>query len=504
MKLPERIMGFVSLENENELQPFEFDQDSFILKIYPDTDEWKEKNSLKFLLKELYSVQNDEIDWIPSKYIYGKTSNFNNVVFKVLDNPVSYGGFKNYTVDWFFYFLKNSKTSSIDGFKFKGDTINYFYPPEKVLGFSHEMREAEYEEGYKYKYFKVESKPLKAENCGSYKLDENITVDMEITSVPNYCPNNPYQPISAQSLLVSTFNQSVNLDHLLDATVNLNKFLKFVTFRNNSRISEVEVFRLTENKLRDYFGILKFPETQSKEVREKAEDRIIKFESLSTKTGDILDKINNGQISMFHYCDTIADQSHFGKERLMMIFASFESEFNDIYGPDYGLSKHFFETKEELEAILAEYIDEHTGKKKKDGKQFLNLIKNRHNSLQNNILNALKNSVEILRPFIQCRYRISDDEVESVIKAIPARVSKLRNSIAHGRGTDGLEAVNMVDLHIIEELILVMRLQSLGLDKKPIQQSIMDLFGYKLNINTNDPKPVEDQTEEQSDNNSEK
>ena len=97
MKIPERIVGFLELQDTKF--PFEFDKDRFELKLYHPT----EYNAYEQIFEGVksFGINLKEHKWLDKITIRGKTAERYLVYFGVLDNPSSYNGYHTYKADWY-------------------------------------------------------------------------------------------------------------------------------------------------------------------------------------------------------------------------------------------------------------------------------------------------------------------------------------------------------------------------------------------------------------------
>lgn len=468
MKKPERLIGFV--KHDNIEYPFEFDEQSFSLKLYPPTIEvWKENNNLVHFFQSL-NQDPKKHDWIPQKKIEGNTSKGNNVIFCIQDSSISYHGFISLQVYWYFHYSDKLGIEKIEGFKITGHDVNLFYPPQVAL-----ISEIEFSEtGNRLKRITVSSTELKSESCGKYRISKNIDANIDVTACVSFHSNTATNPIYANSSMVTTFSAPVGMDILIDAYYNLISFFKYITYRENIDIGDIEVFYKNEENLRDYAGLLVFPNEYKGETHKKDKERIIPYALLTRHSAKLFTAIKNDLLGFQHLCISIDDRRHYPASRIIMILAEFEREYRNIYGQDSGRTDEYLTVKSEIISLIAGYLKQHQGKKRQYAKQIKKYVENRDSSFETTIKNALIDNGEILSPFIGRKYK---GTYTDAIDGISSRMGELRNGIAHSRLDLQLDAIHLSDIRIIEELIYVMRLKKLPLNAHECKKAINGLFG---------------------------
>ena len=138
MKIPERLIGFVNYNGI--MYPFEFDEETFCLNLYPPTMEiWDETSSLIEFFRS-FDKKGKKHEWIGEIILEGDTSDRKKVKFCLQNNRSNYHGFYSYFVNWYFYYSDHMDANKLDGFSIASSEINYFFNPtqaiESVLHFS--------------------------------------------------------------------------------------------------------------------------------------------------------------------------------------------------------------------------------------------------------------------------------------------------------------------------------------------------------------------------------
>ena len=156
-----------------------------------------------------------------------------------------------------------------------------------------------------------------------------------------------------------------------------------------------------------------------------------------------------------------------------MILAAFEREYRNIYGVDSLRSKDYQSIKAEAIKLLNEAAQSKTGKKRRYLRSIAKGIKNADDAYSDKVRNALLDCYSILEPFIRRRYGRCDADL---IDEISVRVGMLRNSLMHSHLDINMDAVVLADIHIMEELVYIIRLKTIEKSEQKIQKAINNLF----------------------------
>lgn len=71
---------------------------------------------------------------------------------------------------------------------------------------------------------------------------------------------------------------------------------------------------------------------------------------------------------------------------------------------------------------------------------------------------------------------------ETPLRNMASKMNTLRNNMAHGNLDIQLEKSHFFGFSIIEALLYAMRLKSLGIEEKKIQNGITQIMGYNLRL----------------------
>ncbi len=468
MKLPDRIIGF--LDYNDSKCPYEFDKDSFELRLYYPTESDAYEQVLSGI--KSYAASPIEHKWVEVIKLIGKTSEGYRVYFETSANPDSYNGYRVYDID--LYYISNNDSDPINEIRFYGQEINYFYDPARV--FKREIM-LQNEKTISSKYMKVQTTNSEALDCGRYQSGES-TVEAICKAEPIMNPSSS-TPLDSKSYLSLKFSNQLSVDEVINKALYVHRVLKYVCYRNNIHYEDVSTYIKLNDGRNWNCGKLVFKEKCQQEKSENARKRIIRADLLHTNFAKLMDIIEKEEITYGHICDSISDMSCYSVSRIIMILAAFEREFRIVYGPDVRRSELYKETKDKVFNLVQDYANSLSGKSKKYVIGFANGIKNHDSSYGDNCKYALEDCSEIMKPFVTKRF---DGTYEEIIDEVSISINNLRNGIAHNKLDFEIEARNIAEIKIVERLLYAIRLKNLGLDPKDIQLSISELFGEKVNM----------------------
>lgn len=473
MKKPERLIGFVEYNETN--YPFEFDEDTFSLLLFPPTKEiWNQDSTISNIFGGI-NTNLRQHEWIGTQRLHGVTSERNNIIFEVLENRGNHHGFYTFSVTWYFYYSAKLDPNQIDGFKISGEEVNYFFPPQKVLKPDIEFNE----DKQTLRQMSVTAKDQITESCGKYRAVKNTDAYMTVESYATMHFFTSSNPIDATSIFVTTFSKSINLDSLIDAYQHLLLFFMYISYRSNMSIHSADIFLLNSQQKRNYQGLLVFKPRSADETHKSASDKIIKFPLLKSKIGTLITSIKNNKIGFQHLCDSIEATRQYPTSRIIMILGEFEREFRNIYGKDCDRSTDYILVKKDILVLIDNYLKTTSGKRRKYAKQFQKYVDNRDSSFETNLKKALYDCQDAMKPFIEKHY---EGTYEEIISDLSSRMGEVRNGIAHSRLDLQFDAIHLSDIKIVEELLYTMRLKKLKLKTPDIQKAVNDLFVEHVSI----------------------
>ena len=473
MRVPEKLMGYVEYEGVN--YPFNFDKDSFVITLFPPSIEHhRQTSSLAEYFVDVSKYEKKHA-WIQQKKIFGKTSENYHVVFNVSETRCNYNGFFSFAVIWYCCYVGDDTLNNIDGMKITSPEVEYYYSPRNAL-----KQSAEINKGTgSLKAMSVTAIETEPKSGGKYRLAPHVDASIKFESYAVMHFSAAEAPIDARSVMVTFFSCPIEIDLLIPAAIYAKCFLKYVTYRTNIKIGNIEIFRVDSEHKRERCGYLVFEENCHAENSKKVHDRIIDFAILGGKTAKVFTAIKNKKIDFQYMCESIGTTSNYSSNRAIMILAEFEREYRNIFGQDYGRSQEYQETKKELLDTMQEFIKQRKGKSRKYAKQFYHTIEAHDSSFGERIKNAMVECRAIMEPFVKSKY---DGVYDTIVEEICDRMNTVRNGIAHSRLDLNLEAIHLSDLKIIEELLYAMQLQYLHIGSRSIRIGIKKLFGENIAV----------------------
>lgn len=469
MKKPDRLVGYININDSS--CAFEFNDNDFTLSLYPPTTK---DYDIRSMFEGLTGFNYKEHKWVERLKLTGITLSGSNIIFNVQDLPSDYNGFKVYNVNWYFCYRDTITADGIEGFRIKGPEIDFFYPPQRAL----ETKIDFSKENNKIMGMQVSSNENNdCSDCGKYRIIKGVDADIELSAYATIHTDTAANPIDANSVMTTHFSKPVDIDTLIVAYFNAVRFFEYVTYRNNINIKSTDIFFINENGLRQYDGILVFPNNTDIETHKNVKKRIIGYDILQKKTAKIFALINKSKIGFGHICKSIDDTRHYPASRTIMILTEFEREYRNIYGTDFNRSEEYINVKNSIVNLINDYLKEQHGKRRQYVKQLSKYVNDRDNSFETNVKYALDDCKDIMDIFVARKYKGNNKEAT---EGIAMRIGELRNGIAHSRLDLKIEPISLADIKIIEELTYAIRLKKLGIKNLDCKKSINRLFGEQF------------------------
>ena len=463
---PKRWMGFVTYENI--LFPYEFDEESFVLQLYPPSEEVHQQYNDPWKLFESLSSTREH-KWIPHICIYGNTAEGYAIIFNIQKDIKLYCGFPSFKVNWYYYHKEDFSEDSIQGFYIEGDEIDYFYPANNALQSKIQLDE----EHKRIKSATVSAIEMPNIPCGSFDVVDGVEATVELIEYFNIHPNAKTGPLDSKSRLLVRFSSPTALEIVLKAKDCIYRFFRYIAYRKNISLNEVHTFVIDNDGYIKCIGCLIWRGQNKKENHPKASDRIIQYRFIKKIVPDLLRIMMRREIRLDHLCNSIEDTHCYSLSRNIMILAAFEGEFERIYGRDYGRSDSYKAVKQEVIDVLKKLEEIKTGAEKRHMKSFIKFIEKRDSSYKSRVVHALHDCEAIMCSTVCQKYQGS---FEDIINGIGERMNVLRNQIAHCNLEVLVEPAHLNDFKVIEKLIYAMRFKNLGLDDENSKQAITHLF----------------------------
>lgn len=265
MRKPKRLIGYVKYDESD--YPFEFNEETFSLLLFPPTVEvWAHTSSI-FNLLSGFKDDGRKHEWIGVQQLHGITSERNKIIFEVSEARGNYNGFYNYSVNWYFYHSAELDPNAIDGFKVSGEEVNYFFPPQQVLKPKVQFND----DHISVNKMAIEVMNQITKPCGKYRIAPHVDAIMEVSAYGTMHFNTFEKPMDATSMLITSFSQPANLTSLLIAFRNLRCFFEYIVYRTNVNIHSADIFRLNNQEKRDYQGLLVFKRRSNPETSKTIE-----------------------------------------------------------------------------------------------------------------------------------------------------------------------------------------------------------------------------------------
>lgn len=465
MKIPDRLVGFVEYDN-NEIA-FEFDQNEYVINLYPPRDLWRQYSRPAYVFgknKVDYTVH----EWIPENRLIGTTSAGFHVMFYIQDHPSIYSGFLSFRVHWYFLCTKSMAGKKFQGFSLMGDTIDAFFSPSIAIEQKHEFDDA-----HNMPRFVVSSTSSPTMKCGRFDVTDTISASLEVDAISYASLGNYEQPIYAKSKFITTYSEPTTIETIIETFQTLIRFFIFITYRSNVSFEKLDLFVIDDNKKRDYQGIIVFPPIHDGETNLDARRHLVVYGDIKERASIIINDIRTGHLSIQHICDSYDATHTYPISRVILILAAFERLYGSIYGKDTDRSAVYIETKEQVVKLIEQYVNACTGKQKGYAKTLKKFVENRDSSYASNMIYALRDCKDIMIPFVSRRYKGDYDEV---VEHLGNRIGEIRNGVAHCKLDFELEPIHLSDIHIVEELFYAVELKHTGLSTRECQYAINRLF----------------------------
>ncbi|MDO4280534.1 MAG: hypothetical protein Q4C56_02780 [Peptococcaceae bacterium] len=463
MKTPERLIGYI-FHGNNEMA-FEFDFTHFILNLYPSKSQYRTltSSSIHNLQDVLEQFKNN---WIPHKILIGKGVDNKKIFFSVESLPSNMNGFLSFNVDWYLYGTHGFDEDSIHSLCLRGNTINVFFPPKDPLelNFHYVSNVAE-----DFSKIDVSISQPNTISCGSYDISDSISATIEIRS-SGYCePLNYQQFVHANSQVLITFNTPINLETALSEIQDLHRLFVFLTYRSDIRLETINLQSFNNSGKQYHSGDLFFPKKEIPPIDGQPNKRIIEYRFLETHICNLIEAIKLKKAYLDHI-PSFDSRNIITPNRVVMIFAAFESVFFSYYGKDAGRSNKYIAIKQEITQYLKALQNTKTSQEKKYVGSLLSLIKNHDSSLGKKIEHALQDCLQVMKPFLEEQYSTSDD------MSLCNRLNDLRNKLVHGNLSLEIETTHVSDIHILEILIYAIVLKHTDVSDEDSQKALAQLF----------------------------
>lgn len=385
---------------------------------------------------------------------------------------------KSFTVSLDSYIVFQGKETSFDSLKVQADELNWFYPIKSAFerfSFSNDG-EAQLE---------LNAFDKTTEEFEFSLLNKMIKGNLSVGRKVNVDSTNPLQ---LSSNLTYHFEETKDVSVPKELFLITKHLLTFISYRQNSHINKVLLGKKKDNEY-NLIGDLYINHSQTgeKEVEQVIKERIISYPLIDSSFVNLLEKISAQEIYNRHIPETYRLKNNYNAGRFIMATAGFEWQYESSYKEKSEKDKNKYEPeRKEIIEFLNDKQEESKGKRKiffENAKK--NYLENQ-TQLANKIGQALKDSEEVLKGFIESYYTLNDIEVNDkdfednfktkICPDIANRIQKQRNAIAHGNLTVEFDNSFTTDLAIMEWLFYAMILDDIGMSKENTRKSINNLF----------------------------
>lgn len=280
-------------------------------------------------------------------------------------------------------------------------------------------------------------------------------------------------PLSLKTTMLFEFEATDDYYFVFQLWFVARNFIRFLCYRKNIFISEIELAAPYENGKHENFATMHLIKQQGETEEEPLKGgRYIKQIHIAGKEGQILSDIADNKLYLRHLPESYFSGRHFDAARFIMIVTAFEWEFKRLY-PD-GISKSNTTINAENEIIeeIQNKINECKGKKKSIYKFLSKRVRN--DSLQSKIVQVGKDYSGIIDVFGNQLFHLNSEKL--IYSDMGQRLSDQRNRFAHGDLDKDFVDLSLLDLMFLELIVYALQLKYYDIPDKEIQKSINELF----------------------------
>lgn len=280
-------------------------------------------------------------------------------------------------------------------------------------------------------------------------------------------------PLSLCSVMSFFFEPTEDYSFIVRLWFIAKEFLQFMCYRKNVFLSIADLSTpADEGKTYTFATFNMLGEDGDEEPETLKKGRYIKLSYLSGQEGHILNDIASKLLYTRHIPDTYISGCSKNAARFVMITAAFEWEFKRLYPEGINKSEKTLEVEANAAETIQKLIDESTGDLKKKYKYMKKHISD--DSLQDEVIYVGKTLGEVIEPFGKMLYSLNDAEL--FYSEMGERLSKQRNNFAHGNLDMDFIDDSLLDLVYLERIIYAMQLKRYGIEDKPVQHAMNELF----------------------------
>ena len=474
METSKQLFGFVELYGGRYSYLYEQEE----LTIFSQSeDEWLDlRQKISVHIHHLDAIKAQDRKWDRGIQILGKNQFGKNVFFEVSEFFSLKANFVSSKVNVCCIYSDDIEWNDVDGLVLSSADIDNYFCPNELFHFNmSDSLDGKIAVSYGWKdknvvlewgmcQFKDYKAKLSVQPSFTYSLGSNI-------------------PIVARGEMLVEFENKENFSTAVNCIRDVQRFFHYVTCRKNIDQIKAELFWKNEQGMHIRGGEFIFIRTLGlpAETDKKSCSRIIKKQCLCGREAELMAQISTKSVSLEHIWNSIADSRTHGIERWILLFTSFDREFMQIYGQDYGRDPLYIEVKKNICELLQNEQENKSGKERRYFKSILSSVQKLDMSLSNRIKRAFNDCIDIMKPFLALEY--NPDNTKEVVDEIASRMNALRNDMVHGNFAVNIEPIYITDIKVIEMLLYAMRLKSIGVDTKSVQCAISDLFDLGILVN---------------------
>lgn len=455
----ENILGFIRGDN-NDI-PFCYKNGRLIL-MHSSIESWKEEKNRFY---SFFDSDGDE-EWIGEKYFDGICQDESKIRFCVSELASQDNGYYEYDVKFFVKF-RGMEHDKINVIELKGREIDYFLDVGTVNKFISDEK----------------SIGTTIERSEPFKLCSYTFEKTDVIVVAFYgCEirQRSQVPLKKTSGLRIELSKMQDEEFVLNICHHFMNLFQYLSFRRNVEISGVKIFNYGESKKKPHgYGTIhrELELTGCVDDDKEIRDKMIKYRYVKEGMDKLLELISKDKIYLEHIVLSLETRNSYRPDRIIMIFAAFEREFNDIYGVDCERSQEYTSVKAEVVEMLLKKADCFNGKKKKYYKSIAKSVDKLDNSYGKRIEIAIKDCYEELKVMIAHYYK---NDMENKALGIGARMNAVRNNMVHANMGWELKPINIADLDVLQDLIYAMRLKQIGINTEAVRGGLAQLRGFTI------------------------
>ncbi len=469
----EEIYGFIfRAEGSN---PFIYS--NFILRIMPNDDKQWEKwrtNLWGNIVNEINSSTTPSKEWVKENAFYGITNKDKKIIFKTKGLPSNDNGFEMHEIKHFYeYDNRVEDGRNVSSVRLFSEDIDIFYNPKDV--YSQSVSFDEHKSNNKISV-DIDNKRNKPTIIGEYNYKET-DVTVSIYYGYTWRPDSTI-PLESYTVIELEFHKKQNLEFIIEVVLHIKMLLVYLHNRKNIAFSKIRT-KSIESKNSIYQGRILVNEKIATEQNKKKKEQCIKYQNIGNSISLILKSIVDNTIYFAHIPKNIDEKYKINVDRIILTFAAFERELNNLYDKDFNRSEEYKKKKNEILKLLEENKNNCKGKEKEAVKRFKKMIEKSDLGIGDRIALVIKDCRHYLDIFLRRLYGKDD---EQIIKDISCRMNRLRNNIAHGNLDFDINPMNVTDFQFLEIILYAMRMNKMNIEEKKCKNALSSLFGYNLPV----------------------